>query len=285
MERMDFREKWVLVTGASSGLGEELARQLARDHKANLVVVARREDKLRELKDELESRHGVKVEPVAADLSKLDQVDRALAEATHGRELYGAVLNAGVSHFGPFEELEWSRFETMLATNVTAVVRMATHLVPHLEQHRDGGGLMIVASMAGVTPVPYQTAYSGTKAFLMNFGAGLHHEVAHRNVSVTTFAPGGIITEMTAGERFGPLRSWLMPVDRCARHGIDAMASRRYTHFPGISNRVGSILAGILPRRFMTGRVAATYRSAIAKAGHGRRSEEDGAAGSSAPAR
>ena len=75
---------------------------------------------------------------------------------------------------------------------------------------------MIVSSMAGMTTVPYQTAYSGTKAFLVSFGTGLFHELRGRPVSMTTFVPGGIQTEMTSGKRFGPLRGWLMPVDQCA---------------------------------------------------------------------
>src|SRR5205809_4971076 len=128
MKAMDFRGKWVLVTGASSGLGKEMAGVLAKEHGANIIPVARRADRLAELKRELEAGAQVKVDPLTADLSKLDDIDRTLEHATSGRELYAAVLNAGVTHFGNWHELKWNEFEAMLHTNVSSIVRMTTSL-------------------------------------------------------------------------------------------------------------------------------------------------------------
>src|SRR4051812_39142234 len=170
MKSMDFRGKWVMVTGASSGLGKAMADVLAREHGANLIPVARRHERLLDLERELESGAHVEVDPIAADLSKLDDIDRALEHATKGRQLYAAVLNAGVTHFGNYHELTWNEFEAMLQTNVTSIVRMTTALVPYLEKNAPGGGIMLVSSMAGITPLPYQAAYSGTKAFVIHFG-------------------------------------------------------------------------------------------------------------------
>ncbi len=253
----------MLVTGASSGLGLHIARQLALKHGANLVLVARREEKLRQLAQELASTAKVQVETLCADLSNLDDVDRVFQEAVREKELFGAVLNAGVTHFGRHDELTWDDFQKMLATNVQSVVRLTMHLVPYLEQRGHGGGILLVSSMAGLVPTAYQSAYSGTKAFLVNFGCGLHHELAERNVTITTFAPGGIQTEMTAGEKFNRLRSFLMPVEECASAAIDAFRNRRYLATPGLSNRLGYALTRVLPQRFVTGRVAATYRAAL----------------------
>lgn len=260
---MDFRSKWVLVTGASSGLGREMCKVLARDHGANVIPLARRRNRLEELKHEIESSTNSSVLPIAADLSRVEEVDRAFREATAGRAVYAAVLNAGVTHFGEYHELAWEEFQTMLATNVIGVVRFATQLLPYLEQRAEGGGILIVSSMAGLTPVPYQTAYSATKAFLVNFGCGLWHEVRHKNVSVTTFVPGGIQTEMTSGVRFRALGGWLMPADECAAEGIDCFRRRRYLHVPGVAARVSATMLGFLPRRFLTERVAATFRRAL----------------------
>jgi hypothetical protein len=265
MKPMNFRQRWVMVTGASSGLGREMARLLAYEHQANLVVVARRADRLSELKDELETQAGVEVVPVAADLSTVEGADHAFEQATQGRELYGAILNAGITHFGPHHELAWEDFERMLSTNVTSVVRLTRLLVPYLEQQNNGGGILLVSSMAGITPVPFQTAYSGTKAFLVHYGCALHHELAGSNVSVTTFIPSGIQTEMTSGKRFAPLRSWLMPVDKCAREAVEGFAARRYLHAPGISHRLQAVAARLLPHRLVSGRVGAAYRSALQK--------------------
>lgn len=262
VNRMDFRSRWVLITGASSGLGREMARILAKEHGANLVLVARRKSRLLEIQTELEGL-GVSVHPIVADLTDVNEVERVFSEATLERSIYGVVLNAGVTHFGSHDELSWSAFQTMLATNVTSVVRLTTLFLPYLREQNAGGGLMLVASMAGLTPVPYQTAYSGTKGFLVNYGRSLYHELKGQNFSITTFVPGGIITEMTAGERFGPLRGWLMPVDRCARSAIQGFREREYLCMPGVANRLGSFLVRFLPERFLTARVAATYRSAL----------------------
>src|SRR5687767_10563497 len=100
MKPLDLKHRWVLVTGASSGLGREMARVLARDHKANVVIAARRKERLAELAEELQTKHGVSVRIVVADLSKPDEADRVFAEATTDCALYGAILNAGVTHFG-----------------------------------------------------------------------------------------------------------------------------------------------------------------------------------------
>lgn len=263
MKNMDFRSRWVLVTGASSGLGWELARQFALEHGANVIAVARRSTRLEELKREIEARAPVKVEPITADLSNLDDVDRVFREAVAKGPLYAAVLNAGVTHFGEYHELSWDDFQTMLATNVTGVVRLTTQLLPYLEARAEGGGLMIVSSLSGMIPVPYQTAYSATKAFLVNFGCGLWHETQGRNVSVTTFVPGGIKTEMTSSDRFTALDNWLVPVEPCAREGIRAFARRRYLHVPGLFTRIGTSFLDFMPRRFVAGRLAATYRGAL----------------------
>jgi short-subunit dehydrogenase len=263
MSSLELRGRWVLLTGASSGLGREMAKILAVSHGANLFIVARRHERLAALKQELEQSTGVQVVTCTADLSKLADVDRVLEEATQGRQLHGAILNAGVTHFGTHSSLDWEAFRCMLDTNVTAVVRMATSLVPHLE--KQGGALMIVSSMAGIFPVPYQTAYSATKAFLVHFGAGLWHELQGRNVSVTTYAPSGVVSEMTAGESFTPLRKWLMPVEQAALEGVEAFRQRKYLHIPGFANRVGSVFVRMLPTRFTTGLVASQYRNALKK--------------------
>ncbi|MFZ5893547.1 MAG: SDR family NAD(P)-dependent oxidoreductase [Myxococcota bacterium] len=264
MQPLEFRGRWVLLTGASSGLGHEMAKMLAQRYGANLFIVARRRERLESLRSELEKSAGVQVATCCADLSKLEDVDRVIREASE-KELYAAILNAGVTHFGSHRSLDWEAFRQMLDTNVTAVVRMSTALIPQLEKH--GGGMMVVSSMAGIHPVPYQTAYSATKAFLVHFGAGLWHELRGRNVSVTTYAPSGVVTEMTAGENFNPLRKWLMPVEQAALEGLEAFRLRKYMHIPGFANRWGSIFVRMLPQRFTTSIVAAQYRNALLKQG------------------
>jgi short-subunit dehydrogenase len=260
---MDFRDRWVLVTGASSGLGRELARQLAREHGANLILLARRRDRLEELRVELEHAARVKVIPLVADLSDSRDVTRALDEILAGPPIYAAILNAAVTHFGPQAELDAQTFDAMLSTNVTSVVKFATALIPRILNDRPGGGILFVASMAGLQPVPYQSAYSGTKAFMIHFACGLWHELRRKPISITIFAPGGIVTEMTAGKSFAPLSGFLMPASQCARAGLAAFRRRDYLYVSGFSNRLGIALGRLLPRRFVTALVARTYRRAL----------------------
>jgi len=228
---MNFRGQWVLITGASSGLGRAMAVILARDYGAHIIAVARREARLTALRDELVALPGVQVETIVADMSSASDVDRVVQQATSGRKLYGAILNAGVTHFGRHEELAWSAFETMLHTNVTSVVRMTSELIPVLLEQDLGGGIMLVSSMAGLTPIPYQAAYSGTKAFLVNFGCSLWHELQGKNLSITTYAPGGrrVRASTSCGAFSCPPRRRLAMASRRSAHGATCASRARPT--------------------------------------------------------
>jgi short-subunit dehydrogenase len=261
MAKLQLKGKWILVTGASSGLGEEIARQLAERHQANLVLLARRREKLEMLKAELENL--VKVKVIVADLSKLGEVDRALDEVLKDGQLYGAVLNAGITYFGPHDELGWDDFENMLQVNVVSVSRMTGRLAKHFEETGREGGLLIVSSMAGVIPIPYQAAYSGTKSFMLSFATALGHELKNNAFSITVYTPGGMVSEMTSGEKFNDLRGWLMPVKPAAKKAINAFINRKSTYIPGFINQLGAIAAKFLPARFIMGRMSNVYRKSL----------------------
>lgn len=265
---MNFQSRWVLVTGASSGLGREIARDLALRHRANLVVVARRLGRLEELASELREAAGVEVVPIAADLSVETDVENLFAQATDGRDIYAIVLNAGVTHFGEQAQLEWSRFKTMLATNVTSLVHLVHLFLPYLIDQQQEGGILLVSSMASLVPVPFQSAYSGTKGFVTNFGQGLWHETRDQPISVTTFVPGGISTEMTdstgLSKYFKHGSAGMMPADQCARLAVDGFAARKYISVPGAINRLALLMSSLLPRKMVSGMIAGEYRKALA---------------------
>jgi short-subunit dehydrogenase len=262
---LDFNKKWILVTGASSGLGYEMAYQLAHQHKANLIIAARRADKLNQLKADLEQQANVQVKVIVADLSVPADVERLIHESLEGQQLYAAILNAGITYFGPHTELSQSEFENILQTNVTSVVRITSELVKHFEKSGAESGIMIISSMASLFPVPYQAAYSGTKSFLMSFFNALAHEIKNTALSLTVFVPGGIATEMTADEKFNDLKSWLMPVDLAAKEGIYALQHRKYNYIPGLLNRVGNRFMKLLPKKFIIAILAKTYHRALMK--------------------
>ena len=97
---LDLRGRWTLITGASAGLGAEMARAVARDYGGNVIAVARRRDRLEALRDEIEPKYGTKLVPIAADMCNRDDVERLFTEATQGRDVYAAILNAGVTFYG-----------------------------------------------------------------------------------------------------------------------------------------------------------------------------------------
>ena len=264
MGKLQIKDKWILVTGASSGLGEEMARQLAYRHGANLILLARRQEKLAQLKTELEKH--IKVRIIAADLSQPGDVERTIDDLLKDGQLYGAILNAGVTHFGRHDDLSWDDFQTMLQINVSAIVRITSRLVNHFEKTGNEGGILIVSSMAAIFPIPYQAAYSGTKSFVLAYANALNHELKNKRFSISVYTPGGIVTEMTAGEKFNRLRGWLMPVDQAAKEGIDAFIHRKLVHIPGFTNRVGNIFMKFLPKSFILRRMSSVYEKSLEKA-------------------
>jgi short-subunit dehydrogenase len=265
MRNLQLSGRWVLVTGASSGLGREMARDLAKRHSANLVLVARRRERLEELKAELETQFRVQARVIPADLSRREDVDRVFTEATGACDVHAVVLNAGITHFGQHHDLTWEEFENMLDTNVKSAVRLTNHFVPYLLNKNLGGALMLVTSLTGLQPVPYQTAYSSTKAFLCTFGMGMHHELAGKNISITTFAPGGIATEMTESSGLAAHFSGVQiaPADFVAREAVDSLVQRRYLYVPGHFNRLQLFLPRLFPRRLVGSVVANAYQKAL----------------------
>lgn len=258
---MNLQGQRVWITGASSGLGLELAKQLARA-RAHLVLTARRADRLETLASELRKETSVEVECLPADMSRASDVERVL-QAVKAQRVDAAILNAGVTHMGPHHELEWAAFDAMLQTNVVSTTRVTSELVRHAQTTQHPLRIMLVTSMAGLMPVPFQAAYSGTKAFLTAFGTALAHELQGTNVSVTVFAPGGIATEMTAGERFETLRGWLAPVESVAEEAMVALRQRQPLHVQGFLNRLGLFAFRFLPRNVVMGQVGRQYRRAL----------------------
>lgn len=263
-QMLELRGRWTLITGASSGLGVEIARTIARDHGGHVLLVARRRDKLEALCEELRSKYGVQAACIVADLSRPEDVERIFAEATRERDIHAIILNAGVTYWGEAMKLGWSEFQSMLDTNVTSMVRLSSLFMPYLVERKTRGGLMLVSSVAGLIPVPYQAAYSGTKAFVTSYGQCLGQELRHTGVSVTVFAPGGIATELLdkAGlsNRFKAGDLGVMSAEACAAHAVRAFMRRKELYVPGLLNQTLTLAARVLPRGFMAQRTAAMYK-------------------------
>jgi short-subunit dehydrogenase len=240
--RRNHRERAALVTGASSGLGEEFARQLAAQG-YNLVIVARRGSRLQSLATALYATRVVNVEVLQADLTAGEGV--ALVEERLRRgDIDLLVNNAGVGTVGEFARLPARRELEQVDLNVRAVVAL-THAALGPMIARGGGGVINVASMAAYEPVPYNATYAATKAFVLHFSEAIHEEVRAQGVIVTCLCPGPVRTEFQQvagidGKRMGgrPLLHFMARagVDTVVRAALTAHAQRRAVCVPGVLN-------------------------------------------------
>jgi short-subunit dehydrogenase len=187
-----------LVTGASSGIGRALAEQLAGKG-FDLVLVARRADRLAELEVRLGEQFGVAVRPVPADLADPD-ASRRILEATAGLDVGLVVSNAGFSMKGDHADNDATVMTEMLMVNCQAPLQLTRGFIPRLRA-RGRGGIILVSSVEGLIGCPYSAAYSGTKALVKAFGEGLWGELQPDRIDVLTLCPGA--TESEAAERSG----------------------------------------------------------------------------------
>jgi hypothetical protein len=268
MKPMNFSRRRILITGASSGLGLEMARLLAHRHQSDLVLVARRKDQLMAIKTELETQANIQCQVIAADLSIATDVKRVLTESIESGEIYGVILNAGITHFGKHLELDWSMFEKLMATNITSTVQLINLFTPYLITQGKQGGIMLVSSMAGLLPVPFQSAYAGSKAFITNFALSLNEELREEPISLTVFSPGGIDTAMTrnSGLRYFANTTFMQDAVSCAQDGLDAMRARQTIFVPGLLNQAQLFATRFIPRNLVTRITGLTYRKALKSA-------------------
>ena len=244
-----------LVTGASSGIGMELARVHAA-HGGDLVLVARREGRLAALRDELASAHGATSEIVVMDLAEPDAGTR-LHEIVRGRGLAVDYLinNAGFGGVGRFDEQDWARSRSMIQVNVMALAELTHRFVGDMVE-RGSGRVLHVGSVAGFVPGPLQATYYASKAFVNSFGEALDAELRGTGVSVTTLCPGLTDTEFHDGAAMrgtGAFRFPKMTAARVAEAGYRGMLRGRRVVVTGLGNKlVVHVALRLLPRRVAT---------------------------------
>ena len=230
-----------LVTGASSGIGAEIARELAR-RGHGLTLVARRRERLEDLADELGSHHEVRVEVMPCDLTDAD-ARAELPAKVEALGLHVAVLvnNAGFGTSGYFNEADVDEEVQQVRILVEAVVDLTGRFLPAMVERREGA-ILNVASTAGFAPLPRMAGYGAAKAWSRSFSHAIHHEVAGRGVAVTALCPGPVETEFfektgpTPIENVVPRPAWV-DVEACARAGVEALARNRAEVVPGKAMR------------------------------------------------
>jgi hypothetical protein len=244
----EWRGRWALITGASAGIGLELAKLLAIGG-ANLVLTARRADRLQKLASDLAVQHGVKIEVFSADLTQHDAPAQIFAfTASKKIEVELLINNAGFGAFGNTHEIPVEKMLEMIQVNCSAVVYLTRLYLPGMVERRHGD-VMIVASLAAFQPVPYNSAYAATKAFDLLFAEGIAEEVRPFGVRVSALCPGPTTTEFqTVAHQ--PDRTFRSPepADKVARVGLEALAEGKSYVISGTMNKIMKEAQRLAPR-------------------------------------
>ena len=258
----------VLITGASSSIGEAFAEVFAAEG-FDLVITARREERLMAVADRLRTQHGSHVEVIAVDLSGHDAPARLCDEiARRGLVVDALVNNAGYGVPGTFAASPWARQAALLQVMVVALAELTHRLLPGMV-NRGYGRIVNVASLAAFVPAPAgHTLYAACKAFVVKFSESLASEVTRSGVHVTALCPGFTRSEFhdVTGTRDAvrELPSWLwMDATQVAREGFDAVMAGTPIHVTGRINRAIATLARYVPNRVLVAlgrRAARRYR-------------------------
>lgn len=240
-----------LVTGASSGIGAEIARELARRGRG-VTLVARREDRLRELADELTSAHGVRAEVIGASVADHEGRTGLVAEIEdRGLTVETLVNNAGYGSGGRFQDIDSDNEEAMVRLNCEALVGLCGVYAPKMVA-RARGAILNVGSTAGFQPLPRQATYAATKAFVNSFTEALHTDLSGTGVTATVLCPGPTESEFAEAGGLGTfdqLPSFLVDsAENVAKAAVDGIEKGKRSVIPGVGNVLSAFGGRYAPR-------------------------------------
>jgi short-subunit dehydrogenase len=252
----EWKGKWALVTGASAGIGKALAEELAKGG-ANLVLTARRNERLRSIAHELSTEHNIRVEIFVADLAQ-PSAPEAIFQFTQRKDLTIDLLvnNAGFGQYGELHKNDADRLLQMVQVNCSAVLHLTRLFVPAMVARRSGD-VLIVASTAAFQAVPYITTYAATKVFDLYLAEGLAEELQPYGIRVCALCPGTTTSEFheIAGHP-AHSKGRQQSAETVARNGLKALGAGKSYVISGLANYLGAHGERLVPRRFVT-RVAA----------------------------
>jgi uncharacterized protein len=239
-----------LITGASAGIGAALA-EVCAEHGHDLILVARRRDKLEARAVEIEKKFRVKVAVAAADLAD-PQGARLLYDSVAAQRLEVAHLinNAGVGLYGKFAGTDLDAEVKMIQLNVTSLVELTKRFLPSMIERRSGK-VLNVASTAAFVPGPWMSIYYATKAFVLSFSEAINYELKAQGITVTTLCPGPTESEFkvrAGSQRSRLFEAFLMDAPTVARAGYDGMMKGKALVIPGVRNKLIPVAARVIPR-------------------------------------
>ena len=260
--KLDWKGKWALVTGASAGIGKALAQELAHGG-TNLVLTARRQDRLEALASELTAKHRIQSETFVADLAQ-PSAPEAIFQFTRQKGLTISLLinNAGFGQYGELHATEIERLVDMVQVNCTALLQLTRLYLPEMVARRSGN-ILIVASTAAFQAVPYISTYAATKAFDLYVAEGLAEEMQPYGVRVCALCPGTTTSEFheLAGHP-AHSKGREQSAETVARNGLEALAAGKSYVISGLGNYLGAHGERLVPRRFVTRIAARMFRPA-----------------------
>ena len=238
-----------IITGASTGIGLEIARIFAEQH-IDILIVARDKQKLENIKQRFELEHGIHVHYVPADLSTTDGYTAIIDYVKQNALSIGYLVNnAGFGDYGDFIERDMMKYIEIINLNITALTAL-THHFAKLMVSNGYGRILNVASTAGFQPDPHFAVYGATKSYVINFSEALHKELENTGVTVTVLSPGATKTEFIDRAEMGHSKLFdkgVMSASEVARVGYEGMIQGKLHVIPGFKNRVMAFFSSITP--------------------------------------
>lgn len=263
MGKLNFTDKWVVVTGASSGLGEAIALELAEKESANLVITARRVERLKQLADRIRNEFKREVLVIASDLSDPASVDNLFAESTKQKDIFAVVNNAGMTDFNPATIEDFETYNKIIDVNLKSLMRLSLLFLDYFKK-RGEGAILNITSMGAFFPLIYQGAYTASKHGAQVFTEILRTENREKDITISSYAPGGISTEMLSGSGLDQLRgsddffNW--SAERVAKKAVRSFKKKKMLSVPGFVYNLGLVLKRFLPKKVLLNALEKSYR-------------------------
>ncbi|MEM9921628.1 MAG: SDR family NAD(P)-dependent oxidoreductase [Bacteroidota bacterium] len=257
-KQLNFKDKWVLVTGASSGLGRQMCIDLAETYGAKILALARSTDKLRSLQKQIKEKSDIEIYSV--DLTDTKKLHTTFTELVAKHELYAVILNAGVTAFDLDHQVDLTRKKQLIATNVAHTTELAHLAIQYFRQSNQPGGILFISSMASRIPLPWQALYSATKSFITHYASALAWENRNSGITISVSLPGGIQTEMIRKNELDHLSAWLLPVEKASHLTLEGFRKGKKVFTLTFLDALQVFLAKVAPQGLVNQVLDRVYR-------------------------
>jgi short-subunit dehydrogenase len=265
MEKLNFKGKNVLITGASSGIGKEFAIKLA-DKGANLILTARSKNELLRLAEQLKLKNpNICIHTVPKDLSDPDGATQLFLNISEMKvDVDYLINNAGFGKFCEFPDESFKTYNSMMMLNMHALVELTYLFLPRMIA-LNSGGIINVASIASFQPLPYQAVYGATKSFVLNFSEALSGELLNSNIRVLALCPGTTESRFMSNANANTSKMKLAPASKVVDDGLEAFSSNKIFKVSGTFNYLQSLIPRIVSRSRTVKIVANMFKDSILK--------------------